>query len=130
MPEAQQPRVEAAAQQFVLTTVWHGLSELADQINGQTDRIATVTVDPPERGRVSLRVYPVGSQPAQAAPLFSYVVIVRSGASRPRVRFDARPGAGGTGHDGTRGAPTPHPRGYPGRGRASLPRRDSTPHRA
>ena len=75
MPDLDQQGAEAEARQFVLTTVWQALSELADQINAETDRIATLTVDTAAPlGRVSLRVYPVGSQPAQATPLFRYGV--------------------------------------------------------
>jgi hypothetical protein len=91
MPEAEQPLAESEARRFVLTTVWQGLSELADQINAKSDRIATVTVDPAAPGRISLRVYPVGSQPAQATPLFRYEVAVSSVASGPRVPFVAQP---------------------------------------
>jgi hypothetical protein len=92
MSEAQHPLTEAAARQFILTTVWQGLSELADQINAQTNRIATVTVDPQaELGRVSLCVYPVGSQPAQATPLFRYQVAGTPVGSGVRVQFVARP---------------------------------------
>jgi hypothetical protein len=91
MPNAPQPLTEAQARQFVLTTVWQGLSEVADQINAETDRIATVTVDPSDRGRVSLHVYPVGSQPAQAAPLFRYVVAVRPVGSSARIQFATQP---------------------------------------
>jgi hypothetical protein len=92
MPDAQQQPAEAAARQFVLTTVCQGLSEFADHINAQTDRIATLTVDPAvELGAVSLCVYPVGSRPAQAAPLFRFDVAVRSAASGVRVHFVAKP---------------------------------------
>jgi hypothetical protein len=90
MPEAEQAPA-AETRHFILTTVWQGLSELADRINAESDRIATVTVDPADRGRVSLRVYPVGSQPAQAPPLFRYGVAVSSVASGSRVQFVAQP---------------------------------------
>jgi hypothetical protein len=85
------PLTEAQAQQFVLTTVWQGLSELADQINAKSDRIAMVTADPVAPGRVSLRVYPVGSQPAQATPLFRYDVAVTSAGAGASVQFVAQP---------------------------------------
>jgi hypothetical protein len=92
MPNAEQQPATAQARQFILTTVWQGLSDLADQINAETDRIATLTVDPTaELGKVSLCVYPVGSQPAQAAPLFRYVVAVTSVAAGSRVQFVAQP---------------------------------------
>jgi len=91
MSDARQKSPETQTRQFVLTTVWQGLSELADQINAESDQIATVTVDPADRGRVSLHVYPVGSQPAQAAPLFRYDVAVSSVASGRRVQFMAQP---------------------------------------
>src|SRR5215213_2036628 len=89
--EAGQPLTAAEARQFVLTTVWQGLSELADHINAQKDRIATLTVDPAALGLVSLCVYPVGSQPAQATPLFRYAVTVGSAGSGVRVQFVAQP---------------------------------------
>ena len=92
IPDAQQKSPELRARHFVLTTVWQGLSELADRINADPDRIATLTMDPAaDLGTVSLRVYPVGSQPAQATPLFRYDVtgsVVGSGVS---VRFAAEP---------------------------------------
>jgi hypothetical protein len=91
MPEAEQ-RTEAQARQYLLTTVWQGLSELADQINAESDRIATLTVEPAARlGKVSLCVYPVGSRPAQATPLFRYDVAVRSASSAVSVWFTAGP---------------------------------------
>ena len=40
---------------------------------------------------MSLRVYPVGSQPAQATPIFSYDVAVRSVGSQVSVQFEAQP---------------------------------------
>ena len=86
-----QPLTGVQAQQFVLMTVWQGLSELADEINAESNRIATVTGDPGAPGRVLLRVYPVGSQPAQATPLFRYEVTVSSVTSGPRVLFVAQP---------------------------------------
>jgi hypothetical protein len=92
MPDAQQKSPEAQARHFVLTTVWQGLSQLAHHINAQTDRIATVTVDSAAKlGRVSLCVYPVGSQPAQATLLFRYEVAVNSVGSGVRVQFVAQP---------------------------------------
>ena len=90
MPGAEQP-TEAQARQFLLTTVWQGLSELADWINATSDRIATVRGDPTGRGRVSLRVCPVRSEPTQAAPLFRYDVTVSAGAANPPVQFVAQP---------------------------------------
>jgi len=92
MPDLDQQGAEAEARQFVLTTVWQGLSELADQINAETDRIATLTVDPAAPlGRVSLCVYPVGSQPAPATPLFRYDVAVGSVVSGVSVQFAVEP---------------------------------------
>jgi hypothetical protein len=92
MSDARQVSPEAQARQFLLTTVWQGLSELADRINAQTDRIATLTMDPTtELGRVSLCVYPVGSRPAQAKPLFRYEVAGRSTGSGVSVQFVAQP---------------------------------------
>jgi hypothetical protein len=92
MSEAEQPLAKAAARQFVLTTVWQGLSELADQINAETDRIATLMVDlAAPLGRVSLCVYPGRSQPAQATPLFRFGVAVSSAGSGVGVQFVAWP---------------------------------------
>jgi len=93
MSDAQQhPLTEAKSRHFVLTTVWQGLTELADQINTETDRIATLALDPTaEPGGISLCVYPVGSQPAQATPLFRYDVAVSSVASGVRVQFQVQP---------------------------------------
>jgi hypothetical protein len=92
MPGAKQLPTQSEARQFVLTTVWQGLSELADGINMGSNRIATLTVDPgADLGNVSLCVYPVGSKPAQATPLFRYDVegsVVGSGVS---VLFVAAP---------------------------------------
>jgi hypothetical protein len=90
MPEAEQ-LTEAHAQQFLLTTVWQGLRELADAINAESDRIATLTVDPAEGARVSLRVFPVGFQPAEAAPFFPYDVAVASTDSGVGVHFVTQP---------------------------------------
>jgi hypothetical protein len=92
MPGTQPQLMETTARHFVLTTVWQGLSELADHINAETDRVATLVVDPAvPLGQVSLCVYPVGSQPAQATPIFRYDVTVRSAASDVRVQFVAQP---------------------------------------
>src|SRR5215213_5380807 len=92
MPDAEQPFTETQARQFVLTTVWQGLNQLADQINAETDRIATLTVDSAAPlGTVSLCVYPVGSQPAQATPLLRSVVAVAPAGSGVSVRFAAQP---------------------------------------
>jgi hypothetical protein len=92
MPDLDQQGAEAEARQFVLTTVWHGLSELADQINAESDRIATLTADPAAPlGQLSLCVYPVGSQPAQATPLFRYDVAVSSASFGVSVQFAAQP---------------------------------------
>jgi hypothetical protein len=92
MPDEQQQRAEAQARQLVLTTVWQGLSELTDQINAETDQIATLTVDPAaELAAVSLRIYRVGSRPAQATPLFRFDVAVSSTGSGVRVQVVAQP---------------------------------------
>jgi hypothetical protein len=91
MPEAEQP-TEEEARQFVLSTVWQALSDLADQINAKSNRIATLAVDAAApQGRVSLSVYPVGSQPAQAPPLFRYDVAVARTGSRVSIRSEAQP---------------------------------------
>jgi hypothetical protein len=92
MSDLDQQGAEAKARHFVLTTVWQGLSELADQINAETDRIATLTMDPAaELGKVTLLIYPVGSQPAQATPLFRYDIATSASASGVSVRFAAQP---------------------------------------
>jgi hypothetical protein len=91
MPDEQQ-RADAQARQFVLTTVWQGLSEVADQINAETDRIATLTVDPAaEFAGGSLGVYPVGSRPAQATTLFRFDVAIHSAGFGVRVHFVGQP---------------------------------------
>jgi hypothetical protein len=91
MPDERQ-RADAQARQFVLTTVWQGLSEFADQINAETDQIATLAVDPTaELAGVSLRVYPVASRPVQTTPLFRFAVAVSSSGFGVRVHFVAQP---------------------------------------